>query len=163
MLLQSKLKKEIITIYHFYTNIHRDIKDHRHPDSTALLDPRSFIDKSLWYKNGPFSIRQSNQNDCWPAVSRGSENNIHEECHDCGTDESRNRNCNEPSDEDVPEQTPVNWLSGAQPSHGHHRSDLRSHSTEVVIKSSRTDGTEKPSPFTVAPFNPGFYYETYLP
>lgn len=32
-----------------------------------------------------------------------------------------------------------------------------------VIKSSQTDGTEKPSPFIVVPFNLGFYDDIYLP
>lgn len=73
-------------------------------------------------------IRQSNQN-C-PSVG-GSQNNIYEESHDCSTDEPRDRNCNKPSDEDVPEQMPVNWFPGAQPSHGHHRSHLCSHDVEV--------------------------------
>lgn len=60
-----------------------------------------------------------------------SQNDIYEESHDCSTDEPRDRNCDKPSDEDVPEQTPVNWFSWAQPSHCHHRSHLCSHDAEI--------------------------------
>lgn len=57
----------------------------------------------------------------------GSQNNVYEESHDGSADQPRDGNCNKPSDEDVPEQTPVHRLPGAQPSHGHHRADLHSH------------------------------------
>lgn len=60
-----------------------------------------------------------------------SQDDIYEESHDGSADQTTDGNRDEPGDEDVPEQTPVNWFPGAQPSHGHHGSHLCSHDMKV--------------------------------
>lgn len=66
--------------------------------------------------------------DCWGP----SQDDIYEKGHDGGADESRDGNCNEPGDEDVSEQMPVDSLPGAQPTHSYHRAHLCSHSKKLI-------------------------------
>lgn len=51
--------------------------------------------------------------------SRGSQDDEGKERHDGGTDQPGDRHGNEPSDKDVPEETPVHSLLRTQPANCH--------------------------------------------
>lgn len=71
-----------------------------------------------------FAFLAANGGSYITAGSEALENDVGEESHDGGTDETRDGHGHKPGHEDVAEQTPIHSFPGTQPTHGYHRTNL---------------------------------------
>lgn len=69
--------------------------------------------------------------------SHVGEDPVHEEGHDSGAEQTSHGHSHKPGHKDVPEETPVHGLPGADPAHGHHRAHLWEHRHSKVKTEAR--------------------------
>lgn len=71
------------------------------------------------------------------SASHVGQDAVDEDGHDGGAEQAGHGHRDEPRQEDVPEETPVHRLPGAQPAHGDHRAHLTKKKNKKTLESSR--------------------------